>query len=99
MIAEPTLESLREKRDEIFAIAERHGVTDIRVFGSVAREEANPESDVDLLINMEPDRSLFDLGGFVYDLSELLRRRVDVLEEPAIHWLIRDRVLTEAVPL
>ena len=99
MIAPPTLESLRERRDEILSLAEKYGVYDIRVFGSLLHGDATPESDVDLLIKMEDGRSLFDLGGFVYDMTELLGRRVDVAEDTTVHWLIRDKVLEEAVPL
>jgi predicted nucleotidyltransferase len=99
MIATPTLEDLRARREEILEIAERYGVYDIRVFGSLLHGDATPESDVDLLIKMEKGRSLFDLGGFVYDMTELLGRRVDVAEDTTLHWYIRDRVLAEAVPL
>lgn len=94
-----TLERLRERRDEILRLAERHGVRDVRVFGSVVRGEAGPESDVDLLVNMEPKRSLFDLVGFMQDVGDLLGCEVDVVSEDAVHWFIRDRVLAEAVPL
>ncbi len=90
---------LRERRDEILRIAARHGARSIRVFGSRAREDADERSDVDLLVEMEPGRSLFDLGGLQYDLEQLLGCPVDVVTERGLKARIRDRVLREAVPL
>ena len=87
------------KRDVILQIAARHGVTRIRVFGSFARGEAGPDSDLDLLIEAGPKRTPFFPGGFVVDLEEALGRRIDVTSEAALHPLIRDQVLKEAVPL
>ncbi|CAN5906535.1 MAG: nucleotidyltransferase family protein [Gemmatimonadetes bacterium] len=94
-----TLERLREHREEILRLAEQHGVRDIRVYGSVVRGEAGPESDVDLLVNMEPKRSALDHVAFMQDVEDLLGCKVDVVSEPALHWFIRDRVLAEAAPL
>ncbi|MDP9347753.1 MAG: nucleotidyltransferase family protein [Gemmatimonadota bacterium] len=99
MIATPTLESLRARRDEILRLAEKYGVYDIRVFGSLLHGDATAESDVDLLIKMEERRSLFDHIGFMQDLEELLGRKVDVVHDTTLHWLIREEVLEEAVPL
>jgi uncharacterized protein len=100
MIAPPvTLQALRERREELLRPAERHGVHGVRVFGSVVRGEADAASDVDLLVRMEAGRSLLDHVGFMQDIEDLLGRRVDVVEEEALHWYIRDRVLAEAVPL
>lgn len=92
-------ELLREKREEILRIAAHRGAYNVRVFGSAARGEAGPDSDVDFLVDLEPGRSLFDLGGLLMDLQDLLGRDVDVVTEPALHWYIRDRVLAEAEPL
>ncbi|HXG08745.1 MAG TPA: nucleotidyltransferase family protein [Gemmataceae bacterium] len=92
-------ELLKAKREEILQIADRHGARNLRIFGSVARGEAGPESDVDVLVDLEPGRSLFDLGGLLMDLQELLGRKVDVVTEAGLHWYIRERVLDEAVPL
>ena len=95
-----TLEELHGRyREEILGIAARYGARDIRVFGSTARGEAGTESDVDVLVELEPGRSLFDLGGLAMDLEELLGRRVDVQTEAGLHWYIRERVLEEAVPI
>ena len=92
-------ELLREKREEILRIAAQRGAYNVRVFGSAARGEAGPDSDVDFLVDLEPGRSLFDLGGLLMDLQDLLGREVDVVTEPALHWYIRDQVLAEAEPL
>lgn len=92
-------EILKPKREEILRIAAKHGAYNVRVFGSVARGEARPDSDVDFLVQLEPRRSLMDLGGLVADLQDLLNRKVDVAEPEGLHWYIRDRVLQEAVPV
>jgi predicted nucleotidyltransferase len=92
-------ELLKEKRQDILRIAAQHGAYNVRVFGSVARGEASPDSDVDLLVDLEPDKSLFDVGGLLMDLQTLLGREVDVVTEKALHWYIRDRVIREAQPL
>lgn len=90
---------LHSNRIAINSLAKRYGVRNIRVFGSVARGEANNESDIDLLVDVEPGRSLFDLGGFQMEMQTLLGRRVDVVTEKALHWYIRDQVIGEAVAL
>ena len=92
-------ESLHEKRDQILEIAARHGARNVRVFGSTARGEAGPDSDVDLLVEAGPPHSPWFPAGLILDLEELLGRKVDVVTESALHWYIRDRVLEEAVPL
>lgn len=95
-----TLENLRtERRDEILRLAKTHGANSVRVFGSVARGDANPNSDLDLLVAWEPDRSLLDHAGLVQDLQELLGVRVHVGTEQSLHWYVRDRILREATPL
>ena len=93
------LEDLRAKRGEILRIAAKRGARNVRIFGSAARGEADAKSDVDVLVDMEPGRSLLDMGGLLMDLRELLGRDVDVVTEPSLHWYIRDRILREAVPL
>ena len=90
---------LRDKREEILAIAARHGARNVRVFGSVVRGEAGEDSDVDFLVELEEDRTLFDLGGMLMDLEDLLGRKVDLVTEGGLHWYIRDKVIREAVPL
>ena len=92
-------ELLQEKREEILRIAARRGAYNVRIFGSVARGEARPESDVDFLVDLEPSRSLLDLGGLLMDLQDLLECEVDVLTEAGLRDRIRQRVLSEARPL
>jgi predicted nucleotidyltransferase len=96
-IIPPTLDELRARRDEIVEVARRHGVSNIRVFGSVARGEARRGSDVDFLVDIEKGRSLFDLGGFYADLEDLLGCAVDVGTD--IKARLREQVEAEAVPL
>ena len=87
------------KRDEILRIAAKHGVQRIRVFGSVARGDAGPKSDVDFLVDVGPRHSPFFPGGLVADLEALLGRRVDVVEPDGLYAPLRDAVLKEAVVL
>jgi hypothetical protein len=94
-----SLEALRQRRNEILRIAQVHGARNVRVFGSVARGEEGPDSDLDFLVDLEPRRNLLDLGHLVMDLQDLLGRKVDVVEPEGLHWYIRDRVLKEAVAL
>ncbi len=95
-----TLDTLRaERRGEILRLAGRRGAHSLRVFGSVARGEANEDSDLDLLVAWEPGRSLLDHAGLVQDLQELLGVKVHVGTEESLHWYVRDRILREATPL
>ena len=89
-------DKLKEKREDILQIASRHGAYNVRVFGSVARGDADSGSDIDFLVDMEPDRSLFDLGGLLMDLKALLKRDIDVVTEKSLHWYIRNRVIKES---
>lgn len=90
---------LEEKRGEILRIAAEHGAREVRVFGSVARGEADRESDIDFLVELETGRSLMDLGGLQMELESLLGRRVDVVTSRGLKARIRERVLREAVPI
>jgi uncharacterized protein len=90
---------LQDKRDEILRIAAAHGAQNVRVFGSVSRGEAGAKSDVDLLMKLEPGRSLLDLIAIKQELEDLLGREVDVLTEDAVSAYIREQVLKEAVSL
>jgi predicted nucleotidyltransferase len=92
-------EILGEKRDEILRIASIHGAYNVRVFGSVARGDAGPNSDIDLLVNLQPDRSLLDHVGLIQDLEAMMGRKIDVVIEEALHWYIRERVIREAIKL
>jgi predicted nucleotidyltransferase len=86
-------------REEILELAARHGASDVRVFGSLARGEGAEGSDLDLLVTLEEKRSLLDIVGLKQDLEDLLHRPVDVVTEPALSPYIRSRVLAEAMPL
>jgi uncharacterized protein len=90
-----TSEILKSKRNEILNLAIGHGVKNLRVFGSVARGEAGPDSDVDFLVEMESGRSYPDIGAFLMDAQVLLGRKVDVVTEPGLHPYLRERVLKE----
>jgi uncharacterized protein len=90
---------LQDKRDEILRITAGHGARDVRVFGSLARGEAGPESDIDILVKLDPGRSLLDIVAIKQDLEDLLRCEVDVVTEAAISPYIRDEVLRGAVSL
>jgi predicted nucleotidyltransferase len=86
-------------REQILELARQHGAHNVRLFGSVARGEADATSDVDFLVDLEPGRSLLDLGGLVMDLTDLLRRPVDVVTTRGLRARIRQRVLDEAIPV
>lgn len=88
---------LTEHRDAIHRLAKKHGASNVRAFGSVARGEADHESDIDLLVTVEPGRTMTDIIRLQLDLEDLLGARVDVVEDKALHPLIRDAVLHEAV--
>jgi len=90
---------LKSKREEIIHAATLRGANNVRVFGSVVRGEALPESDIDFLVDLDPGRSLLDLGGLLMDLQQILGRDVDVVTEKGLHWYIRDGVLAEAINL
>lgn len=90
---------LQEKRELILKAASEHGIKNVRIFGSVSRREDGPESDLDLLVEFEKDRSLFDLIRFKQEMEELLEIKVDVATENSIHWSMKEDVLNEAVQL
>lgn len=93
------LRDLRRRRRSILRVAEKHGADAVRVFGSVARGEERPDSDVDLLVRLERGRSLMDQAALILELRRLLGRNVDVITEGGLRERIRDRVLREAVSL
>jgi predicted nucleotidyltransferase len=89
-------ELLGSKRGEILRIAAKHGAHNVRVFGSTARGDARDDSDVDLLVEFEPGRSLLDHAALTLDLQELLGRKTDVVTEDGVYWLLRRRIMKEA---
>ncbi len=90
---------IENHRAEILALAERHGIHNVRVFGSMARGDAGDASDVDLLVSLPPGTSGLALGGLLMDVQDLLQRRVEVVTDRALHPALRDHVLKEAQPL
>jgi uncharacterized protein len=90
---------LKEKRQEILEIAARRGAHNVRIIGSVARGEADEQSDIDLLVTFDPGTSLLQYAALIRDLGEFLGRRVDVADDKGLRPRVRDRVLSEAVPL
>lgn len=92
-------DALNQKRNRILDIAAQHGARNVRIFGSMARGDAGPSSDIDFLVDMDADRSLFDMVDLISDLENLLGRKVDVVTENSLYWLLRRRILKEAKPL
>lgn len=94
------MELLQEKRDEIIKIADQHGAFNIRVFGSVARQEETENSDIDFLIDYDIEKTTpWFPGGLLMDLQDLLGYPVDIVTEKGLSPLIRDRILESAKPL
>jgi hypothetical protein len=95
-----TLEDLlKARREQILKVCARYGARNVRVFGSVARGEADEQSDIDLIVDFEPGRSLLDHAGLWLELQELLGVKVDVVSSRGIKTRIRERVLQKAIPL
>lgn len=92
-------EVIAGKKEQILVLAAKYGASNVRVFGSVANGTANSNSDIDFLVDMEKDRSLFDMGGLLMDLQELFGRKVDVVTENGLHWYIKNRIISEAKPI
>ena len=92
-------ELLEERRTEILALAENHGAYNVRVFGSVARNEARPDSDIDFLVEFKPGYGLIERIALMQELGDLLGRNVDVVRERSLRDQIRERVLKDAISL
>jgi uncharacterized protein len=92
-------ELLTPRREQILALARKHKVREVKVFGSVARSAATPQSDIDFLVRFDDGASAFDQVELTLDLQKLLHRKVDVVEEGGLHWLVKPQVLHEAVAL
>lgn len=90
---------IKQHRTEILALAELHGVANVRVFGSMAREDADDSSDVDLLVSLPSGKTGLALGALLMDVQDLLQRRVDVVTEKSLHPALRENVLNEAQSL
>lgn len=97
--SQPASKLLVDNREEILRIAERHGAENVRVFGSAVRGEATAESDIDLLVSARGETSAWFPAGLISDLEALLGRKVDIVTEDGLYWLLRRRILREARPL
>ncbi|MFM9891092.1 MAG: nucleotidyltransferase family protein [Rickettsiales bacterium] len=93
------LDDIRAKKPQLLEIAAKYGVSDIRLFGSVARGEERPESDVDFLVHLAPGRDYLDLGGFQYCSSEIVGRHTDVVLDHCLHPRLAPYILADATPL
>lgn len=93
------LQTIQEKKQAILNIARTHGLLNVRLFGSVARGEDTPKSDIDFLVDLETGRSLLDIGGALIQLEQLLERKVDIVTERGLHWYLREKILNEARPI
>lgn len=91
--------ALQKRRDEILEVAREHGIVKVHVFGSIARGEDTPQSDIDFLVELEKGRTLLDLGGALIKLQEMLGRRVDIVTERGLHWYLHDKIMKEVRPL
>jgi predicted nucleotidyltransferase len=94
-----SMEIVKKRKDDILKIASSYGAYNVRIFGSAARGEDKQSSDIDFLVSMEKGRSLFDQAGLLADLQELLGRKVDVVIDDGIYWLLRRKIIKEAKPL
>jgi len=94
-----SIDELRSRRQEILSMAALHGASNVRVFGSVLRGDDRPDSDIDLLVEVDPGRSLLDIIGLEQDLGELLGRRVEVLTVGGLSPYLEQRILAEAASL
>lgn len=92
-------DTVRARRNDILEVARRHGAHNVRLFGSTARGEASPDSDIDILVAMEQGRSLLDVIDLGNELEELLHQRVDVQTEGGLSPYLKDRINAEAIPL
>ncbi len=90
---------IEQHRDQILTLARRRGIENVRIFGSMARDDADESSDADLLVSIPRDKSALELGGLLVEIQSLLHRRVDVVSDRGLHPALRDRVLAEAVTL
>lgn len=93
------LARLEARRNEVLSIAAAHGAHNVRVFGSLARGDSGPDSDIDLLVDLEPGRGLLDHAALMLDVEDLFGRKVDVAVERGLRPAVRQRVLAEAKPL
>lgn len=92
----PVISEIENRREQIIGIASRYRINNIKVFGSAVRKEETPDSDIDFLVDCKEECSLFDLIALKDELENILNRKVDVVTEKSIHWILKDRILKEA---
>jgi len=97
--SERVIDILISNRKELIALARKHGTSNIRVFGSVSRKEETRDSDIDLLVDMAENASLLDLARLKNELKDLLGRPIDITTKPALHPILADKIMKEAIPL
>jgi uncharacterized protein len=90
---------IKMRRDEVLALAAKHGARNVRVFGSMVRGDNTPASDIDFLVTMDKNSSLFDQAELLCELEEMFGCKIDLVDEPRLYALIRDRILAESRPL
>ena len=96
----PIAKIIVDKREQILQLSRQCGVSNIRVFGSMIRDDATDDSDIDLLVDVAPDQDLFDLGTLLMDIQDLFERKVDIITEKSLHNpRIHKQILSEALPL
>jgi len=95
----PAIKEILNKREQIISIAKQNKIHNVKLFGSVLREEDNSNSDIDFLVECSDDCSLFDIISMKYALEEFLGRQIDVVTSDSIHWTLRDKILQEAKPI
>jgi predicted nucleotidyltransferase len=93
------LEKIKRKKKTIQKIADRYGVTKILIFGSVARGEDRTESDIDLLVTLEKNKTLFDLGGFYMDLSKLLGKEISIVTSESVTGRFKENIIRDSITL
>jgi len=94
------LKDLQNHRDEIYKIADKYGISNIRIFGSVARGEETQNSDIDMLVTISKHKGMaFDLVRFEREFSEKFQKKTDVISENGVYHFLRDKIFSEAVPL
>ncbi len=94
-----TLLSLKKRKPQIEHIMQKYGAKNIRVFGSVAREEDQKNSDIDFIVNMDEERNAFDLVHLIDELEEFLQKKVDIVDEEALHWFLKKKIQKEVIVL
>ncbi|MBI4357112.1 MAG: nucleotidyltransferase family protein [Gammaproteobacteria bacterium] len=90
---------IEANREVILELAKKHGAHHVRVYGSMAKNEETENSDLDLIVEFDDDRTLFDWIDLTCELEDRIKKKVDITTDQTIHWYIRDKVIKEAIPL